>query len=279
MGRRNARSGRGGGGGGFASLTLALESAVRSYLPYSWIEGDTYTIDVATSKPGSFDEKVTAGTGIRAITASHALVQAVSAQQVAVPIASATLNNQLALTFAGAQRYRSNSTGAAWKFLHDGTGAEVFTWYVGPAVGTAQTLIASVSVAGLSTNHGIMMSNFNVAGTETQELRIGNGTGSPVNSNGASGGAAGTAEYANVRFLDGATPAEWMNIFKTSTVTSGNTTPSSSDAMIPLQVGADGANANSSTGVWGGYLIWNRILTAVERANVRAYIATKYGAA
>jgi hypothetical protein len=273
MGRRNARNSRGGGGASGVTAA-ALEAIVRGYTPYSWIEADSVT--PAATNVASMVDRVTAGTGIRAITANHALEQATGAQQVALPVASATLNNQLAFTFAGAQRYDSNSPASSWK-MHDGVGWEAFTWFVWPAA-ALMPMIATGSVGGLATQRSIVWSAYDF-GTPTVELRIGNATATPVcNSSVASAGATG-ANYTNFRYVEGATP-EWNSLYKDISRASGasGAAPDGGDPNGTLRVGADRAAANSMSGVWGGYLIWNRILTSPERTMVRAYLQVKFGA-
>lgn len=54
------------------------------------------------------------------------LSQGTAASQVDVPVTSSAFGNQHVATFAGSQSYQSNQAASTWKFLHDGTGSEVF---------------------------------------------------------------------------------------------------------------------------------------------------------
>lgn len=248
----------------------SARAAFLSLGPYSWIEAGSATIDGVTGKCGSMPDLVAAGTGIRAITANHAWTQSTGANQCAAPTPFSALNGRLAMSFAGGQYYTSSSTGAAWKFLHDGTGAESFYAFIYRSGGTTNLLQAGVNAA---TDKGISTYFSN---TGQYGYIIYNGSGTPAYDTGAiaAGLSAGTAYKISLRHATASTPKAEVYRGSTQIASGSPTSPSSANASFPPVLGATITVSLFANMDFAFAAHFNRVLSSVERSVVSAYLAT-----
>lgn len=253
---------------------LQLERALKTLGPYSWTEADTFEAPVS-DKIVSFTDKVTPGTGIRAITADHKLTQATGANQVATPTTDALLKGRVSATFTGAERYDSNSAASSWSFMHTGAGFGAIVVMVSLADASIQAIMSTgryaSGVRGVSLGYGI-------SGVAVGRFSIRNDSAGVI----ASVSAAftnGAATYGFWRYLEGAA-TEFSMIEKTTTITSGASAAAPSAGAPPgtLRLGGDvSADANPAKLRWAASIIWDRDPTAADLAAARAYITAKWG--
>ena len=246
-----------------------LAAAVSSIGLYSWIEADYYSVDGATGKVAAFLDKVAPGTGIKAITPTHALAQATSARQVALPAADALLGGALAAPFVGGQVYVSNSTVTAWKPLHQAS-REVF--YVHRPTSLVNTQIYWAT--GTSTQSSSYMYGTATTGAG-KDITFKLGGGTVIE-------AIYTSQLAPER-LEGRHDAGTGKTVYRNGVLAGSGTAGTSydtgDAGSTLTLGAQLAPSFlfPSTLSWGAFLCSNRVLTAGERLTINTYLTAKYG--
>ncbi|HEY6877191.1 MAG TPA: hypothetical protein VI299_04190 [Polyangiales bacterium] len=199
----------------------------------------------------------------------------VTAGTLAAPASDVLFGGAPSIEFSGTQWLDSNLDASAWKFLHDGTGAEIFLIHA-PTTTAPQcmwsthqnTLGANSSGARLARN------------AETADgYRASNGSTNlfwyvygPTPT--------GVAQYAD-NFYSEADPLKsngFLNEVSRSTGSTG--TPSSSAPEAPLRLGASAVdNALPAQMKFAELLIFSRALHEYERQLVREYIAARYGIA
>lgn len=255
------RVGRGGG------RLSPLEDSIRNLLPYSFVETDYYSIDGVSGKVSAFLDKVKPGTGIKAITAAHAMAQATSAQQVSIPATYAGLNGRLVATFGGSQYYQSNSPASSWTFMHDGSGAEAFIVFEKTGGATYYLLATNNALAGFN-----WQTSTSLPGTV---LDAAGGFVIFANSGAATWA---NEKYASMSYSTASTP-DYSQFLRTAAAGTDNNrlTPAATAPQGSLMLGASTAASAPFVGVIASVMIWNRVLTATERAIVRSYISKKYG--
>lgn len=249
--------------GRVSSSAPSLESRVRALDLYSWLEADTYTVDGGTGKVASFDDKVRSGTGIRAITAAHAIAQATGANQAVVPAADANYGGRVSALFGGViKNYVSNAPASAWKFLHGGTGGTAY--YAMKQDNTSGGYLAYTygATRGMWIGMGASIYNLIIAG----DVQIS-----------AAGPACGTSPVVlKYAYEEGRAPKEHTMRVSLGTEIGANTSapPDNNDAAT-LTI------APTSAGPWDGSFVLAIHLTHVatdnEDALIRAYISSKYG--
>jgi len=260
------RTARGGGGG-------RIEDMITNLLPYSFFESDYYSIDGVSGKVSAFLDKVKPATGIKAITAAHAMAQATSGNQVVLPTASALFNGKLSASFAGGQFYNSNSPPSSWRLLHDGSACETFHVFSTSSLAAIVTLLSTTNDTGAGLDTYILGGagdNVSARIYNATPLLIVNGTTGVLTVN--------TPYYIDYSFATANTPDAELFLKASSTFTgNAGAAPAAGDPVGTLCLGARlGAGAFHS-GLWLSTIIFSRTLTAAERTTVRNYIALKYG--
>lgn len=263
MNRRIGRRGARGGSGG-----PSLDARILALSPWSWTGASTYTVDGVSGKVASFPDKVQAGTGIRAVDASHALVQATSANQVAVPSVDATLNNRLSAVFDGNQIYSSSAAASAWRLMQDGTGSEWFLVLNRTDLSGTKYLISTG-------NGGADTSMFVRHSTTTPNMVQTDGA---IQTFSISGAAASTgAHYYDVSFDYAASPkCIWRDRTSQSNTSSVANPPGTGDPFSTLALGGL-SGSPSMYANFASLIVFARVLSSDHRAIVQAYISAKYG--
>lgn len=250
----------------------AVIEAQLSTVLYSWIRADTRT--ESGGKVTQFNDRVAPGTGIRAITAAHALTQAVVGQQAVTPTATATLGNQLAanLVRASAVYYDSNSPASSWRCMHDGTGMEF--WLVNqPTSDTGVQVTLATRNAGTGIN---LIRNAGGVVGQTSLYNLNGGSFVIQVDVGAAGWANGAGTYRSARYATADTP-DYTVTSRAVTIASGNelSAPAAGDPAIALRLGSDGANHADM--MFADLLIYKGAPSATVRALVARYILSRYG--
>ena len=258
-----------------AEQIAMLRAAFSAVLPWSWVEPDPtlngYTVDGVSGKVASLVDLVAAGTGIRAITANHAFVQATGANQVPIPSPSGPLRSRYAGLFSGGQWYDSNSTGAAWKLAHDGSGFESFYVFVPRASAGINILLSEVQTA---VQAGVAH-YFHNTGAAT--LTIYNASGAAAYDSGAvaAGLVVGTGARLSMRHATASTPDAELLSGATVIASGAVAAPSAAAAANPARLGAAAVSGALPANMDLAHMShFNRVLTADERAVVANYLAT-----
>lgn len=224
-------------------------------------EASSYTIDEVTGKTSAFVD-LNDGT--------HTLAQSTDALQVVVPTAATSLNGQLAASFAGGQRYVSSRAASAWKFLHDGTGCDVWGVFTNSVNGREW----AATVTGLSTTEvGVQ---FYVAPT-TVDYYASNGTGYII-SRTVSRVANGTGLYVRSSYDAAATPQVVQQSGGNSSTGSTSGSPSAADPLGTLTLGAGTAGNLPATMSWAAMYVFKRRLASQEASRLVSYIYSRWGA-
>jgi hypothetical protein len=255
--------------GGLGGVNLSLESTILALQPYSFVESDYYALDGISGKVSAFIDKVAAGTGIRAITANHAMVQATAANQCVQPAASASFGNRVVASApAGSTvEYFSNSTAAAWRLLHNGTGVTLYFCSKDNASGAGQYLANSYSApqqCGLRVGTGgIIFSPLFAA-----NVNVGDPGNPAIGTN---------AVVIKRESKTGLVPFENTARVALGAISGANFTgaPVNVDAAVLSILG--GVSVGVLDGLWASMLVFDRIPTAAEDAIVRAFYSAKYG--
>jgi hypothetical protein len=196
-----------------------------------------------------------------------------------MPAPVASMNGQLGVTWLGTHWYDSTAPAAAWQLLHTGP-YEIFSAQEAPANNLYLAIMATAAGAGvLTTQRGVQIGCYCSGGVQTQEWKIGNGSGAVLSNSAANAGVSGTAQFLNFAYSEVLTPKRVAR-FKESVLSSGATSaaPAASAPFATLRIGADAAGGNTATSgtITAEDIIFDRVLTATERAVVRAYLAVKF---
>lgn len=236
-------------------------------------EASAYTVDGVSGKVGSF---------YNILNPAQVLAQATSANQVALPAASASLRNELAATFTGAERYDSTAAASAWNALHNGTGGTVCHVFRPTSALALGVISATLRSQDINTSYGSLV-GYRTSGTNGILYRIGRGAApATVDQDLASGAIAnGTPTYAICQYSSGATPNYTVSV-RTTVISSGAqaAAPAANDATATFKLGANGVtNDLGAVMEWAATWVWMRNLSAAERRTVAAYVMYRYAIA
>jgi hypothetical protein len=200
----------------------------------------------------------------------------VSAGTLAAPASDALFGGAQSIAFTGTQWLDSNLAASAWKFLHDGTGCEVFLVVArtGVGVGTAPRIVTNIGASG----PGFYITQ---AQTPVTNATVNNYNGSAFSYQLTDTGALplNAATYVNCFHQENA-PIEAQAFWKETAIASASTSnaPSSSNGQT-LRLGGGIDQAWNFEGKFAELLIFPRVLHEYERQIVREYIAARYGIA
>ena len=252
--RRQAR-----GGGGARSI----DAAILALAPYSFVEADYYSVDGVSGNVAAFLDKVPAGTGIKAIDPTHALSQATSALQIALPTADAALRSRLSAVFAGASWYRSTAVKTAWNLLHQGPYTLVYVYTrTGEALYLYSTIDGTTGAYMQQSAGGVVLSTFS-AGSFA------------FNSATATGGVNGKSVYST--YQEGASPEFTVGENGVEVANGPSILAPGGDCEDSLVLGASSFGALPMTENWASLVVFNRVLSAGDLAIVSARNFSKYG--
>jgi hypothetical protein len=229
----------------------------------SLFEADYYGVDGVTGKVGTFIDR---------IDPTHALAQTVSARQVAVPTADATLGNALTATFS-AHWYDSSRAASAWRHQHSGIGY----WAAGfvSALTAGRFLWCTINSSDTASKHGAF---FLPSNTNRTDRLYTNGT-MLLNVVTASTFTSGKACTASLSYLEGGSP-EYTANNDGAQVASGASaagTPSVADPPFTMRIGA-GPTGGSTMMCRLGFLIFAPFRpSAGQLTTLNAYLLPKYG--
>lgn len=248
-----------------APLGTEDDAAIRALAPYSWLRADS--VIVAGDKVAAIIDKALGG---------HLLTQSTVANRMVGPVPQPAIEGAPVLEMRGGQVYDSNLPASTWRFLHDGSGAEVFhiavQWPTAPT--TWATSIATIAQL-LATRVGFAI--YRGATGQAYDLVV-NGT---ANVTARSPGTIpnGAASVRNYRFSL-ADPVQYQgSISPDGAIGSSGAVaaaPSAGDSELTLRLGGGTTAAYQGFEQWGETLIFNRVLSEAERATVRAYLARRY---
>ena len=258
---RNRQRGSSPSRSGFSALLALFSSG-------SVFTADRFALDGVSGKVASFSDW---------FDASHTIVQATSANQVAAPAASALFAGRVAAAFAGAQVYVSNRGVASWKFRHDGTGYAEVNIYKPAGSGTG---ILTATQHGSGGHIGLW---HGFSSTPSTRVAVNNGSAAIVSYNSGSKPTAGAATYTTFEYSESASP-KYAIRDKSSLLTSGSPSgsPSSSNPTYTFRIGADNSGSpggNYATMDWVATFIRPSVLSTSDRAALQAAIQSVYGIA
>jgi hypothetical protein len=247
---------------------IEWDQVVTDLAPYSWFRPD-YRSE-ADGKVTAFLDKSQPG---------HSLSQSNSTFQVATPAADAGFGGQLVATFVASSttHYTSSLAAATWKFLHDGTGCEVF--FVGAPTSNSGYFLSTFS-AGVNPGVSLIESG-NL--TSLRLVVLNDSGGFTVNADGAipwAGNVNGNPTYYNFSYQEALSPEYALRVRNGATYSmtgSSATAPGANNPVVTLQLGRRGNGANPMNGRWADLLVFNRVLSSAERAMVQSYILARYG--
>ena len=247
---------------------LASESRILALAPYSFVEADYYSVDGVSGKVAAFLDKVTAGTGIKAIDPTHAFSQSSSALQVALPTTDALLSGRLAAVFTGSQIYNSSAAASAWRCIQDGVGVEWFLAINRTGV-TGDRFLLATGNGGAATSMFLRQNGTAVSTVQTDGA---------IQTFSMAGAAATTgAHYYNSSFRYTDSPKAVFRDRTTQTATSDAANPpNTGDPFGPLTIGGLVGSASMYAN-FGSLIVFNRVLSPADRNTVQSYIAAKYG--
>lgn len=247
----------------------ANASRILALSPYSFIDSETYAIDGVSGNVASWTDKVAAGTGIRAIDASHAYSQATSARQVAVPSASALFAGKVAASCTNAY-YESTAPASAWQCSNDGTGFTEYYVLAPSTVAAGNAYVSNTQVANIQ--WAVLRS------TDTLAVFLRDSTNTVIMSPIASTVAANAGQVWKVSYSESESPEGTARIGTQTANTANTTAPPTASAPGKAQgIFAHAANSAPFTGQWVAKITFDRIVSAAHDAVVRSYITAKYG--
>jgi hypothetical protein len=183
----------------------------------------------------------------------------------AAPVASALFKGKPVFTFTGAQRMASSLAASLFKFEHDGTGCDIFRVVAFTANHTGY-LDATSSFSGVG--HSTYRNSVN------QVWHIGNGTTYCVTEQFAFK-AANTAGYMQMSFDSTTYTARVGTAVAVTNATAA--TPSSANPDATWGLGGNPGAGFLVQALVPEVIMFNRVLSAADRAVVQAYMLSEYG--
>lgn len=225
---------------------------------------DRYTVDGVSGKTAAL---------IDHLDPTHALSQATSATQCALPAADALFRSQLSMTFAGAQYYDSNRSNEYWKFLHTGTGMTIATVYAPTTVTTVTAFASRIGGgAGCSMSRNATGPAYNFTVQSATQVVISSPAGTPV---------LNTPVVQSANHSESASP-KWEHRIGDVLINSGTTTnavTTTASSSVPFRLGATGNASSLDSSRWVAILAIPQVWSADERATFLSYIHAAYGIA
>ena len=244
-----------------APVWSAEDREILKLNPYSWIRADNYI--EASGKVTSFVDKVRPG---------HSMTQGTAANQVLDPAVDAALNGKMSASFVGGQFYSSSLPISAWRFAHNGLGADVIAAWVPTTIGGIQALWASETLGGGTTIGASGCLN----GASIRFVVARGAAPAAVNVTSAAVLSVGVGAYAETSF--GGSP-EYTIRHKATLTNSGAAAapPVNADGSSTMRMGASPIGLSFLNGRIGDMLFFSRVLTPTERAVVQQYMFSRYG--
>lgn len=239
-------------------LTTAGDADIAALAPAHWYRADTYALS-----GGNLATLTNRGSAGGALS--------VTAGTLAEPAVDASFGGQRTIAFTGSQKLTSGSAASAFKFLHDGTGAEAFVVFVNDAPSATDRYILATSTAS-TTQVGYAMLARGPA-SDNVAIYVPNGSGQsyyePIPNT-----ASGTPLYIHSTLKTGLTPQAGRGTALNNFTAAASF--SSSDPTQTLTIGTNTGTAYAIARV-ADVLLFPRILSAAEREVVRDYIRVRYG--
>lgn len=245
-------------------MVNAVDADITTLAPRHWYRADTYT---------------SSGTSLTALTnkGSGGGQMAVVGATITVPAADVMLNGQSSVTIAPSpvQCLESSLASSSFSYLHDGTGAEV--WSVFVPTGGAQRSIWSTRALQNNAEIGLGC-QYTGPSPMSFYLPLSNGTatiGQPIVSTTAG---YGIPTCQNARYQENIAVEIIQEVNgQPVSVVATSAAPVSTAPQSTLRIGATTGNTILGEMRFADFLSWNRILTESERQKVRDYIRTRYG--
>lgn len=254
--RRQARGNR----RGFQILVRSPRSRIVALRPLSYIRADSYTVDGTTGKVASF---------VDCALANHSLVQATSANQVALPASSALFGGKLSVTMATAM-YISNFAASTFNALHLGAGAKVYFVCSTTSVAGAAYLLATSATTAAGWNIGRGATSFSCSLYNDAGTNIAAPTSGTL--------AVNTGMVLAASYIESGAPNEVMLRVSAQTAVGANTSaaPGTGNASAALRLGCRLTNNSPWTGELASVVIFDRLPTTSEDATIRKSLLDEY---
>lgn len=259
FGRRNARGGNAGGGGAPVLSTTGLVA--------NW-RGDRNVVAGATQ---TWTDSVN----------GYVLSQGSAANQL-TPVTPTELGSKAALSADGSNdRMVCTAPASTFKFLHDGTGYTV--QIIGVSRSAFNTLNAVMSTSTITTtDYGALFGYWGPATNLAALYTVRGVAGRTITSEPALGGSiTGLASALDYTYLEGGSPEFNVrrNGVSLANGSSANAPDTSNNPTYALHIGCTGAAGNFAAFDYTEIAIYNKALTAGERAQNTAYYLARYGVA
>jgi hypothetical protein len=212
----------------------------------------------------------------------HDLVQSTAANQPSVISAVPELGFRPAMRFDGSNDYFvSGEAASAWKFLHDGTGCDVFIIMAHRRTSVSAIPVLSTGDGGTGANGaGLLLSGQPASGILNLAI-VGNGGGRIINDQTSVGTIWTEPQLREFYYLEGRPTNEWANLKSKNASHTGNTgnvaTAYTGDPAATLNIGRNHTGAAYFLGDVSEVVIFDRVLSTDERTQMRNYFHTRYG--
>jgi len=237
-----------------------VDALISGLSPFAWFRADTFTF--SGSNVATLPDRC--GTG--ALLSTGAAIGAC--------VLETTLASRAALAFTGTQYFDSNRAASVWRFLHDGSGYDVFHVFTPKSLANLGPLMATRVAAGFGVGYThYYQTNGN------QAMVVGNGTANLFPPITAAGGATvDQGTYWEADYSSSQTPqAALFNKAVSVTTAAAVGSPAAGDSAGTLRLGAFVTGGFFLVARWADSIIFNRVLTPAQRTQVRTYIARRYG--
>lgn len=243
-----------------ASVATAADKTVQQLNPRHWFRPDSNTLSGA-----NLSSLVNRGSYLGG-------TMTVAAGTVAAPAPDTTFGGAPTLNFGGTQRLVSAQAASEFKYLHDGTGSEVFLVFSSQTTATGSFPLTTHSTA---SGAGFDL-NVNAACTSCAMVVRASAGNDPISRSSVAGALApdGAARVSNTSYGSGLGPDAFNTLNNLTINATQSVAPSSSNPETTLYVGLSNGML---VGKIADILIFNRRLLPHERQQVREYIQTRYG--
>lgn len=206
------------------------------------------------------------------IDASHCMLQALSSLQVATPTADAAMGDALTASFTSAPWYDSNRPSSAWRFIHDGTGMELWL----SALYTDANGRIGLATSAAQTIQQVGLQLYYVA--NNAQMYLSNGLASYLISALGWGYPPSAPTFVSVSMSATASPQARIETSLATNPGALSGSPTTENPYGPLRLGAAAGVGSYAIGMrWRGLYTFRRVLSDAERTIVRQFVSADMG--
>lgn len=217
----------------------------------------------------------------------HDLVQATAAKRFSLIAEVEEFGWSQALRATGGQYLSSTEPASTWKFLHDGSGCEIWSILVfRREANSFDVWLSTGDGSPTPTGIGLCLGNYTAAPGPISVAMAGTGSSRWLNDQASVGAGAWLPHVRRFCWSDTGVAPEWENRkYQHPDTLSGNTgsgspgAAASSNPAYTLTLGAIATGASSAVCDFAAVAIWNRVLSADERALMIEWVARRFAPA